>query len=105
MGPNGQRIGASPELRAALSALIGRTVVAAIAPAADANPIVSFAGVLEGAAEHGDDRPALSIVVGGQHLTLWPQQLHNLRVERDPRDGTFQLRLPEGAVITFYAAR
>jgi hypothetical protein len=92
---------ARDHLRAALLPLVGQPVAGSLGAAPHAAPVITITGILEGAIElSAEPDPPIAVVIDGQHLTLWPDQLAGLRLDVDVETGWLHIQLPDGLAIT-----
>lgn len=87
-------------LRAAVTGLLDRPVSATVVWSDREGPIVCLSGVLEGLVElpGGEDAP-LTIVIGGEDIMLWPDELLGANLKQEPTRPGFLLELRSGASI------
>lgn len=92
------------DLQRAIAPLLGRRVSATISWDRPTAPTACVSGKLEGIVELPMRNQApLAIVIGGDHITLWPEDLDGGRLDTNEPIPGFQFESPGGAVIGLYA--
>lgn len=91
------------DLRRAVAPLLGFRVSATICWDGRTAPTACVTGELEGIVElpMGNQAP-MAIVIGGDHITLWPDDLEGGRLDTNEPIPGFLFESPSGAVIGLY---